>query len=319
MSEVEIVALVERRRRWVCGWLRFVTHGDGSVACAGMRAQNGEVSLNVRVDGDDGAPPLLLLHGILGCAETWDWMVPRVADRYRVFRLDFRGHGDSDRAAGRYKAADYVADAAAVCEQLAGRPVAVVGHSLGGGTAAGLAQTRPDLVRGAVLEDAPFVDPTADTVGASDNSLWESFRLLRESIPQVQAAGMTAEQLVPVIAMSPYAGGGTLGDLIHDDGLLTMAMGMARVDATVLDPVLAGELTPVHDPLQPIDRPIVAVAADPAMPDALTRQSDLERLAARCPHVATHTLLGANHLIHDTDGQREPFWAIVEGFLADLA
>ena len=283
-----------------------------------MRVQNGDVSLNVLVDGDDGAPPLLLLHGILGCAETWEWMVPRVADRFRVLRLDFRGHGDSDRAPGHYQAVDYVADAAAVCEQVAGRPVAVVGHSLGGGTAAGLAQTRPELVRGAVLEDAPFVDPSADTVGSADNSLWESFRLLRESIPQVQAAGMTAEQLVPVIAMSPYAGGGTLGDLLLDDGLLTMAQGMARVDATVLDPVLVGELTPVHDPQEPIDRPIVAVAADPAMPDALTSQGDLERLAARCPHVATHTLPGANHLIHDTDGQREPFWAIVDEFLGGL-
>lgn len=284
-----------------------------------MRVQNGDVSLNVMIDGDDDAPPLLLMHGILGCAETWNWMVPRVADRFRVLRLDFRGHGDSDRAPGEYQMASYVSDAVAVCEQVAGAPVAVVGHSLGGATAAGLAQTRPDLVRGAVLEDAPFRDPDADAVVNEDNSLLTSFQMLRESIPQVQAAGMTPEQLGPVFAAGPYAGGGTLGDFLLDDGVLTMATGMTKVDATVLDVVLSGEMSPVHDPTKPIDRPIVAVAADPAKPDAVTSPADLARLTEQCADVTTHTLPGANHLIHDTDDQREPFWSIVDDFLTNLA
>ena len=283
-----------------------------------MRVQNGDVSLNLLVDGADDAPPLLLLHGILGCADTWDWMVPRVVDRFRVLRLDFRGHGDSDRAPGAYQMADYVGDAVAVCEQVAGAPVAVVGHSLGGATAAGLAQTRPDLVRGAVLEDAPLRDPDIDATVNQDNSLLESFRLLRESIPQVQAAGMTAEDLAPVIGAGPYSGGGTMGDLILDDGLLTMAKGMVRVDATVLDMVLGGDMSPVHDPTQPIDRPVVAVAADPAKPDAVTSPEALARLSAQGTDVTTHTLPGANHLIHDTTDQREPFWSIVDDFLTTL-
>ena len=283
-----------------------------------MRVQNGGVSLNVLVDGDDDAPPLLLMHGILGCAQTWDWMVPRVVDRFRVLRLDFRGHGDSDRAPGAYQMATYVGDAVAVCEHAAGAPVAVVGHSLGGATAAGLAQTRPDLVRGAVLEDAPFRDRDATEVVNEENSLRDAFRLMRETIPQMQAAGMTAEQVAPMIAAGPYAGGGTMGDFLLDDGLLTMAQGMTRVDATVLDVVLSGEMMPVHDPSQPIERPIVAVAADPAMPDAVTSPDDLARLVAQGVDVSTHTLAGANHLIHDTRDQREAFWSIVDGFLTDL-
>ena len=283
-----------------------------------MRVQNGDVSLNVLVDGDDDAPPLLLMHGILGCAETWDWMVPRVVDRFRVLRLDFRGHGESDRAPGAYQMATYVSDAVAVCEQAAGTPVAVVGHSLGGATAAGLAQTRPDLVRGAVLEDAPFRHPNATEVVNEGNSLLDAFRLMRETIPQMQAAGMTAEQVAPMIAAGPYAGGGTMGDFLLEDGLLTMAQGMTRVDASVLDVVLSGDMMPVHNPKQPIERPIVAVAADPAMPDAVTSPDDLVRLAAQGVDVSTHTLAGANHLIHDTRDQREAFWSIVEGFLTDL-
>ncbi len=284
-----------------------------------MRVQNGDVGLNVLVDGDDDAPPLLLLHGILGCAETWDWIVPRVVDRFRVLRLDFRGHGDSDRAPGQYGLPGYVSDAVAVCEQVAGAPVVVIGHSLGGATAAGLAQTRPDLVRGAVLEDAPLDDPERSGAVNADNSLLDVFRLMRERIPQVQAAGLTAEQLAPVLAHSPYAGGGTMGDFLLPDALVTMSMGTTRVDAAVLDPVLAGRREPVHDITKPIEVPVVAVAADPAKPDAVTGQRQLALLEAGGVDVTTHTLPGANHLIHDTDGQREAFWRIIDEFLTNLS
>ena len=41
-------------------------------------------------------------------------------------------------------------------------------------------------------------------------------------------------------------------------------------------------------------------------------------MAESSPHVTTYTLAGASHLIHDAVGQREPFWGIVEGFLASL-
>ena len=37
-----------------------------------MRVQNGDVSLNVLVDGDDSAPPLLLMHGILASADSFE-------------------------------------------------------------------------------------------------------------------------------------------------------------------------------------------------------------------------------------------------------
>jgi hypothetical protein len=59
-----------------------------------------------------------------------------------------------------------------------------------------------------------------------------------------------------------------------------------------------------------------AVAADPASPDAVTQPADLAQLLATSPEASAHTLAGANHLIHDTIGQREAFWTIVEAALA---
>ena len=284
-----------------------------------MRIQNGDVGLNVVVDGADDAPPVLLLHGILGSSVTWNWMVPRLTDRYRVLRLDFRGHGESDRAPGTYQLTDYVSDAAAVCEQVAGSPCIVIGHSLGGATAAGLAQTRPDLVRGVVLEDARLAMPDPQAEGAERNSLMDVFALMREAIPQMQAAGMSLDDVAAVVAASPSASGGVLGELLHDDGVATMAASMMAVDASVLDRVLNASLAVVFDADRPLPVSATVVAADPASPDAVTQPADLAKMATNSPHAVTHTMSGANHLIHDTIGQREPFWSIVEQTLASLS
>ena len=283
-----------------------------------MRIQNGDVDLNVVVDGADDAAPILLLHGILGSSQTWDWMVPRLVDNYRVLRLDFRGHGESDRATGGYQLSDYVSDAAAVCEQVAGVPCTVIGHSLGGATAAGLAQTRPELVRGVVLEDAPLAMPDPNAEGAERNSLMDVFALMREAIPQMQAAGMSLEDVIALVATSPGASGGLLGELLHDDGVATMAASMLAVDASVLDRVLDASLTVVFDADRSLPVPAAVVAADPASPDAVTQPQDLAKMMIHSPHAETYTLSGANHLIHDTIGQRQPFWAIVDRFLASL-
>lgn len=284
-----------------------------------MRISNGDVGLNVVVDGDDGAPPIVLLHGILSSARTWDWMVPRLVDRYRVVRLDFRGHGESDRTAGRYGMEHYVSDAVAACEQVAGAPCVIIGHSLGGAAAAGLAQTRPDLVRGVVLEDAPLAMPHPTTGGAARNSLLDSFTALRELIPAIQSAGRSVDDIAAASANAPSAAGPPFGEILHEDGLITMAAGTLAVDASVLDPVLDGTMASFFDPARTLGTDVAAVAADPASPDAVTSQADLARLIELNPQASTHTLAGANHLIHDTMGQRERFWTIVETFLASLS
>ena len=283
-----------------------------------MRILNGEVGLHVSVDGADDAPPVVLLHGILDSGRTWDWLVPRLVDGYRVIRLDFRGHGDSDRAPGAYHMQDYVSDAVAACEQVACTPCVVVGHSLGGATAAGLAQTRPDLVRGVVLEDAPVSLPDPAAEGADRNSLLDVFVTLRQMIPQVQAAGMTVDELAAVTASSPMTAVATFAEVLYEDALTTMAAAMLDVDASVLDPVLDGTLGQVFDLGRPVGTLVAAVAADPASPDAVTSQADLAQIAAVNPDASTFTLAGANHLIHDTQGQRERFWTIVRDFLGSI-
>ena len=74
---------------------------------------NAGVALAASVYGRPELPPVLLMHGISNSRDVWyDWAV-ELSDRYRVYALDFRGHGHSARAE-HYGIADYVSDATAM-------------------------------------------------------------------------------------------------------------------------------------------------------------------------------------------------------------
>ncbi|MET0460280.1 MAG: alpha/beta hydrolase [Ilumatobacteraceae bacterium] len=280
-----------------------------------MEIDNDGVSLHVAEDGPAQGRAVVLLHGITSSGGTWNWLVPLLADRFRVLRPDFRGHGRSGRPGAPYAYAGYVADAIAVCEQAAGEPAIVIGHSLGGGAAAALTQQRPDLVRAVLLEDPALGGATV----IGDNSLLEGFSLMRDLLPQVQASGMQVEDLVGAIStLSSGATGRTLGEDLCPDALAAMAESLLAVDVEVLDVVLDGTLVPPFDPTRPIPVPGVVLAADPASPDAVVRPAHLEILGRTSPHLQAWAVPGATHQIHSSFATREPFTAAVRGLVAGL-
>ena len=96
-------------------------------------------------DGPETAPPLLLIHGSGASGSTWEPMVPDLAERFRVLRIDLPGCGRSSTAT-TYAVPDQADRVAAVLDDLGLEEVAVVGHSSGGYVATALAERRPDLV-----------------------------------------------------------------------------------------------------------------------------------------------------------------------------
>lgn len=284
-----------------------------------MELRTDDLTLHYEDDGDREAPPVLLLHGITQSTATWAWLVAELADRHRVVRLDFRGHGRSGRTPGAYHFPGYVSDATAICEQVLGAPAVLVGHSLGGGTAAGLAQTRPDLVRGVVLEDPAIMPPPAGEAAAQaleGNSLLDGFRLMRDSIPRLQESGISASDLAATLRDAPSPSGPTFGELVTDDALDAMAEGMLQLDASVLDPVFDGSARPVFDPSSPLTVPGIAIVGDPALPDTLVRDADVQRLARHSPQLEVRVADGCGHLIHDSREHRAMVAAAVEDLLA---
>ena len=101
-----------------------------------------------------GADELLMLHGVGRAGRTFSSFATMLPANYRVRAIDFRGHGKSERAGGRYRVVDYVLDAVAAVDAI-GVPLVLYGHSLGSLVAAAVASKRPNLVRAVVLEDPP--------------------------------------------------------------------------------------------------------------------------------------------------------------------
>src|SRR5689334_7059171 len=64
------------------------------------RVDSNGLSIAVHEWGDEAAPPLLLAHGGMDFARTFDVFAPLLADAgWRVVSWDHRGHGDSQHAA----------------------------------------------------------------------------------------------------------------------------------------------------------------------------------------------------------------------------
>lgn len=114
----------------------------------------------------DGATPpkLITLHGAGLNAHSFDPFV--LALDVPTVSIDLPGHGRSDwRDDANYSPAIMAPDIAAAISQLAPRPggVALLGHSLGGLTAAVIAATHPGLVSRLIIVDiTPGISPSGD-------------------------------------------------------------------------------------------------------------------------------------------------------------
>lgn len=283
----------------------------------GHELRTGELTLHYEDDGDPDQPPVLFLHGITSSSATWSWVVPHLAGDHRIVRLDFRGHGRSGRSTDTYAWPGYVADATAICEQVFGQPAIVVGHSLGGATAAGLAQTRPDLVRGVVLEDPALGRvPTPENRDVfADNTVVAAFEIMRGSVPHLQSTGVSTAELADMLRKAPSPSGPPFADVAHDGAIVAMAEAMLQLDITVLDPIFDGTHAPVFDPHRELPVPGIVVAGDPAQPDTATREPELALLAEHSPAIEQRVVSGVGHLIHDDIRGRDAVLAAVRDLL----
>lgn len=112
--------------------------------------------------GDPGAPPVLLLHGGNQTAHAWDLVSLHLSDRYHVYALDQRGHGDSEWVRDQdYSPQAMATDALAFIRQQGLDAPIVMGHSMGGGVTMALAVREPQLPRAVVFVDTgPAIDAT---------------------------------------------------------------------------------------------------------------------------------------------------------------
>jgi pimeloyl-ACP methyl ester carboxylesterase len=84
-------------------------------------------------------------------ADSWQFQIPALAERYHVFVPERPGHGRTPDVPGPYTTENMAGETAAVIEALVDGPVHIVGWSDGAYVGAYVALTRPDLVARLVL------------------------------------------------------------------------------------------------------------------------------------------------------------------------
>ncbi|MBI3805780.1 MAG: alpha/beta fold hydrolase [Nitrospirae bacterium] len=103
------------------------------------------------IDGGSG-PPLLLIHGLFDLLETWERLIPLLSDQFRTIAIDLPGFGKSPLPAAWEESLSGMIEA--VVQFLDARgldKVSIVGSSMGGGIALGVAGRHPDRVDRIVL------------------------------------------------------------------------------------------------------------------------------------------------------------------------
>ncbi|WP_422744320.1 alpha/beta fold hydrolase [Mycobacterium sp. WMMD1722] len=244
--------------------------------------------------GGTGAPAVLV-HGLMGRGTTWGRVLPWLTAGAAVYTYDAPWHRGRDVADDHPIGTErFVADLERAVTAL-GRPVTLIGHSMGGLHAWCLAAARPDLVSALVVEDmAP--DFRGRTTGP-----WEPW--LRALPVEFTAARQVCDAFGPVAgqyfleAFDRTATGWRLHG--HPGNWIEIAAEWGRRD--------------YWPQWRAVRAPTLLLEAG----DTVTPAGQMREMADTGGNVSHLRVPGAGHLIHDE--QPQVYRHAVESFLATLA
>jgi pimeloyl-ACP methyl ester carboxylesterase len=231
--------------------------------------------------------PLVLVHGSWGDARSWRFVVPGLAESFRVVVYDRRGHSRSERPDTPGSVDEDGDDLAALLEALDLAPAHVVTNSYGGNIALRLATRRSEVFRSLSCHEPPLWSLLEDDP--------EPREILRQGARSLQAVGQriaqgdhegAARQFVEEVAFGPGAWESELPPELR---------------ATLVDnaPTFLDEL---EDPDQlRVDEEALSQLA---LPVRLTQGSQspptfpavIDRLVELIPRVSRETIDGAAHV-----------------------
>lgn len=104
-------------------------------------------------------PPLVALHGLTGSGECWTPVVRSLERDYDVVMPDARGHGKSSGPSRGYLYPDLAKDVTGLISALGLVEPVILGHSMGGMTAALVARQLGTTIRAVILVEPTFLSP----------------------------------------------------------------------------------------------------------------------------------------------------------------
>lgn len=141
-----------------------------------MQTAVNSVSLYYELHGD--GEPVAMVHGSWVDSASWGFVLPGLAEPFKVLVYDRRGHSGSERPETAGSVDEDGDDLAALLEALDLAPAHVVTNSYGGNIALRLAIRRPDLFRSLTCHEPPLFslldDPESQAMLQQDASTLES-------------------------------------------------------------------------------------------------------------------------------------------------
>ncbi|WP_449283556.1 alpha/beta fold hydrolase [Leucobacter sp.] len=244
--------------------------------------------------GAPADPELVALHGAGLNAHSFDPML--LAADVPALALDLPGHGRSDwRADADYRPERLAPDIAPVVESLSPRPVALLGHSLGGLTAALVAASRPALVRRLVVVDiTPGISPSGDAGAVAEFITGQrDYGTVDEIVDRAIRFGIGSDR-------SALTRGVALNTRRRADGRLEWTHHLAHLDA--LPAGASGDPRPyagIWAALQALEIPVSLIRAESGiLGDAL-----VEEWRDRLPGSEVVTVAGPHNLHEAVPGE----------------
>lgn len=114
------------------------------------------VLYNIEINGKKGDPPVILLHGFTGDRTTWNNLGQTLKDFYQVITIDLLGHGktSSPHLWERYEMNKAAKDIIYIMDKLQLDSAHLLGYSMGGRLALGVATMFPERIKSLLLESS---------------------------------------------------------------------------------------------------------------------------------------------------------------------
>jgi pimeloyl-ACP methyl ester carboxylesterase len=259
--------------------------------------------------GQRGKPPVVLLHGFSDSGLAWVRLASDLAGDYDLIMPDAIGHGRSSAPGSDGFRDRAVSDVLALIERLELDRPALIGHSMGARTAAGVAAEASDRLRGIVLEDPPWRDESA--------------------APAPSAAGATRPSLAPVGSppwrewLAAFHNMDTEARIAaareerpswSEDDRRYWAEGKGLFNLACLNELGPGQLPPWRDTARAISCPVLLITGDPALGGIVT-MTLAEEAVRMWPDGSIVNIPNAGHNIRRD--QYVPFRTAVTSFLAE--
>jgi pimeloyl-ACP methyl ester carboxylesterase len=260
--------------------------------------------------------PLVLLHGGSGNREHGDRLAELLANAQCVYTPDLPGHRRSARTSGRYGLEPVATVVAGFVAAVVGEPAAVYGHSYGGHVALVLAAGHPDVVRAAVIGDAPLSAPAVCALIESARPGLELWRSLAASGASME---VVADRLREMPVELPDGTSMPARDVLgaEDPWFERMAASLLDHDPEFLDAILE-RCDEVHRALDPdvllprIRGPVLMLQGDPEA-GGLVPDRDVELAHRLLPGIQVARVAGVGHGLHTE--RPEPIASAIRDFL----